>query len=194
LSTHFDGARRALGCISHELSSPLMALYTYVKLAGPDDPRMAAIRACVDRLRTITDLAREVAHADETGTGDVAAALAAGAIACEPTGDARVALPQAQVGTIVGAVVRAVRATLDDGAAVRAQVSGDGARVRLRVGPDGVAAPTAWQPIDPWAARGAGLAVWSAAVLAGEVGGEVRLGERDGAIVVEVELPAAVPA
>ncbi len=193
------GARRALAAISHELASPLTALHTYLRLANGDN--IEPIRACAQRIKGIVELARDLAQLGEAtqpaqdAAGcdlvlalESAAAKLAVAAVIDASGPLLVRVAPARAGLITVALLRAV---MDAGTSsrivMRAERRGD--RIWMRIDPG--TEPTRWRSIDPWrTGTGQKLDLWAAAVAAGE-GSEVRVGELEGQIAVEAELPAA---
>ncbi len=195
-------ARRALSCVGHELASPLMALYTHLERAiAGGETAAVQLRACAARMRSIAELVREVAQTPGAAqTVDLVVAIESAAtrvpgvaIAIVADGPAMVRMPARAAGYVVIAAVRAVARAAPDGAGLRATVEIDAGAdaVRLRIDPG--AAPAGWEVVDPWVSERTGLDLWTAAVVAGEDGGQVRVGEIDGAIAVELELPSAGP-
>ncbi len=201
------GARLALSCVGHELASPLMALYAYLKVAsaGRDDPALGSMRACADRIRAIADVARQLARLEDAdGGGETAlgpvitrAVAALGApVAIEvaaDAGDARVRLGAEAAALIVAAALRAVHRAALDPARLRVRLERvDGASPGLVVRVDGgAAAPATWADVDPFGPAATGLDLWSAAAVTRQAGGAVRIGEHEGEIAVELDLPAA---
>jgi hypothetical protein len=192
------GARRALSCIGHELASPLMVLMSSLErvLDGRTDAPAAQLRAAAERLRAISDVAREVVQTpgvaqrmDLKVAVESAASRVCPALTIDAPGDAPVRMTPRAAGHVATAVVRAVARAAPDGAGVRAHLEVGGGTVRLRVDPGAV--PIAWQDIDPWTSERHGLDLWTAALVAAESGGRVQVGEIDGAIAVIVELPEA---
>lgn len=190
------GARRALSAVGHELASPLTALYTYLKLASGD--HVGSMRRCADRLQVIAELVREVAALDDAPAPDratdLALAIESGAsrlgldVQLERSGEVRATIAPERASTIATALLRAVISSAPD-ARVRARVLGRSERAIVRVAP-GIE-PVAWRVVEPWrASTSHRLELWAAAVAAG-ADGVVRVGEVDGQIAVELELPAA---
>lgn len=189
------GARRALAAISHELASPLTALHTYLRLANGDN--IEPIRACAQRIKGIVELARDLSQLGEAQDAagcdlvlalESAAAQLAVAAVIDASGPLLVRVAPARAVLIAVSLLRAVmHAGTSSRIVMRAERRGD--RVWMRVDP-GIE-PTTWRSIDPWrTGTGQKLDLWAAAVAAGE-GGEVRVGELEGQIAVEAELPAA---
>jgi signal transduction histidine kinase len=189
------GARRALAAVGHELASPLTALYTYLKLAPGD--HVGSMRRCADRIQVIAELVRELAALDDPpvpGATDLAIAIESGAsrlgldVELERSGEVLATIAPDRASTIATALLRAVVSSAPD-SPLRARVFGRGQRAMVRLGP-GIE-PTTWQVVEPWrSSTRHKLELWAAAVAAGAEG-SVRVGEVDGQIAVELELPAA---
>ena len=193
------GARRAFAAISHELASPLTALNTFLRLATGDG--LAPIKRCAERIQAIAELARELAFLDEAASGsravscdlvlavESAAARIAVAVELAANGEHVVIVPPTRAQTIATAVLRAVVLAATAQRFI-ARVERRGDRIWMRIDP-GIE-PAEWRVVEPWrSGTGFKLELWAAAVAARD--GEVRVGEQDGQIAVEVELPAAEP-
>lgn len=190
-----DGARRALAAISHELASPLTALHTFVRLAKGDG--LASIDACVRRIEAAVDLARELSHLDDPAPGDridlvLAFESAASRLALPIRIDApapavaRIAMKRAVL--LATALLRGVQhaATAPE---LRVRLVRHDERIAVRVDP-GIE-PRSWRVIDPWEnGTGFKLDLWAAAVMSGV---DVRVGDFEGQIAVELELRAVTP-
>jgi hypothetical protein len=190
------GARRALAAIGHELSSPLTALSTYLRLAKGEG--LAPIGACVQRIQAIAEVARELAFLDEASidtseTVDIGLAIDSAVarlgltVTVEMPGELRVAAGAKRAVAIIVAGLRAVASTAPAALVVRVERRAD--RICVRIGQG--AEPAAWRVIDPWrSGTGFKLDLWAAAVAAGD-DGVVRVGDVEGQIAVEVELAVA---
>jgi signal transduction histidine kinase len=187
------GARRALAALGHDLASPLTALYTFLQLAKGEG--LGPIRRCADRIQAIAELARELAELEDDAPGAVtnlvlaiesAAARLAIAVQLDVTGEPHARIAMARAGTCATALLRAVADTAA-GAPITARVARRADRICARIDP-GIE-PSAWRVVDPWSSgTGSKLDLWAAAVAAGEHG-IVRVGELNGQIAVELELP-----
>jgi signal transduction histidine kinase len=193
------GARRALSCVGHELSSPLTALYTYLKLAasGRGEDALRQARACADRVQAVTSAIQELSRVggapalvDVGAAVERAAARVPGGARVDFAGrDPAPAWIAPSAGDfVIAAVLRAVASGVDAPAALRARIVGRGGRVELRVSVD--AEPERWAAIEPWSDQRTGLDLWLAAIVAAEAGGAVRSGDVDGRCAVALELPA----
>jgi hypothetical protein len=165
-----SGASVALSSLSHELASPLTALYTYLKIAERAAPAgsLVKIRACADRLRAITAVARVASRPLEAGGEvDVAAAFAAAdpAIAIEGSGRARI--DHEALAAIASAVVFIAAPT-------RAHV--DGTTIRVDRG----APPAHWRAIDAWSGERASFDLWALAMRCARV----EVGDSEGTLAV----------
>ena len=189
------GAHRALAAISHELASPLTALHTFLRLAKGEG--LAPIEACVRRIEAAVSLARDVSHLEEPAANDAtdfvlafesAAARLALPIIVDATGPAIAGVAMKRAVLIATALLRGVQhaATATE---LRVRLRPQEDRISIRVDP-GIE-PQAWRVVDPWASgTGFKLDLWTAAIAADV---EVRVGDVDGQIAVELELPAAEP-
>ncbi len=187
------GARRALAAISHELASPLTALHTFLRLAKGDG--LAPIEACAKRIEAAVSLARDVSHLEEPTANDAtdialafesaAARLALSVVvdATEPA-VARVAMKRAVL--IATSLLRGVQhaATASE---LRVRIRRREEKISIRVDP-GIE-PSSWRVVEPWeSGTGFKMDLWAAALVS-EV--EIRVGDVEGQIAVELELPAA---
>jgi len=189
-----DGARRALAAISHELASPLTALHTFLRLAKGDG--LAPITACVRRIEAAVDLARELSHLEDPAPDDAidlvlafesaSARLAVPIVVDAPTPViARVAMTRAVL--LATTLLRGVQhaATAPE---LHVRLARRDDRIAVRVDP-GIE-PQAWRVVDPWeSGTGFKLDLWAAAVMTGV---DLRVGDFEGQIAVELELPAVV--
>jgi hypothetical protein len=194
-----------MACVGHELTGPLMALYTHLKLARrkSEDPSLEAALRCLERMREITAALQVTGRVDDEeddGDTDGGATELAGVLAMAASGLGRgveIATQGApprvagRVGLVVfGPALRAVARTAADGAALRVVLDGDATTARVRI--DSGVAPEAsrWRRGAPLASARTGLDLWLAALAALDAGGGVRVADGDGVIAVEVELPA----
>jgi hypothetical protein len=194
------GARRALSCVGHELSSPLTALYTYLKLAasGRSEDALRQARACADRLHAITSAIQQLSRLGGSPSRlDVGAAVERAAtyvpggasVGFDERDEAPAWIAPGDGDFVVASVLRAVASAVEPPARLRARLVGRGDRVRLRI--TAAAEPASWKAVEPWSDQRTGLDLWLAAIVAGEAGGALRSGEVDGILGVELELPSA---
>jgi signal transduction histidine kinase len=190
-SAEIRGARRAFAAISHELASPLTALQTYLKRGDVE-----RVQQCVERIRAISDLARELSVLDEVGGAastdlvlavESAAARLSVGVELAAEGPQRARITPARAGMAMTALLRAVVAAAT-GTRFVARVERRGDRICARIDP-GIE-PTAWRDVEPWlASTSFKLDVWAGAVAAGAEA-VVRVGHVAGQIAIELELPA----
>jgi signal transduction histidine kinase len=190
------GARRAMACISHELSGPLMALQTHLKLARRrhEDASLDTALRCVERIGEITKTLQQASRLDRAGEAETMFVdLATAARGCSVGGraivvDVAAAAPaRVAAGTavfILQAAVTAVARTLPDGVDVRVTVDAN----RCTLGDAG--APD-WRAVSPLASARHGLELWLAALAALDAGGTVHVCDADGLLAVQVTLAEA---
>jgi signal transduction histidine kinase len=193
-SAEARGARRAFAAVSHDLASPLTALQTYLKRGDVERAQQ-----CVERIRAINDLARELSMLDEAGGAastdlvlavESAASRLSIAVDIAADGPQRARIAPARASTMMTALMRGVVAAAS-GTRFVARVEHRGDRICARIDP-GIE-PTAWRVIEPWlASTSVKLDLWAGAVAAG-ADAVVRVGHVDGQIAVELDLPAVEP-
>jgi hypothetical protein len=176
----------------------LTALFTHLRIASGND--LTAIRRCAERLQAITELARELSAIEEassrggsTTTNVVHALESASArvvitLDLDASGELVARVAPGRAVTITAALLRAVMHATTS-ARLNARVARRDDRIWVRIDP-GIE-PATWSVVEPWHSGSRHkLDLWGAAVAAGE-DGVVRVGEQDGQIAVELELPAA---
>lgn len=192
-SEETKAARRALSCVSHELTSPLSALSHFLRMAADGEGQaLAAAVRCVDRLRDITWALRAAANVtDSTSSADLGQVLADTAT----THGHRLVLAKSQhlratdrLELAANLALTAVARTADDGSALVAEVVEQEGIVHVRTWIDGKQ-PGDWRAVDPLGETRHGLELWLAALTVGAGGGHVQVAHVDGTVAVALALP-----
>ncbi|MDX2093231.1 MAG: hypothetical protein SFX73_35640 [Kofleriaceae bacterium] len=189
-----NAARHALACVSHELTGPLSALYTYLRLeqAGNTSSTLTAAVRCADRLRDITATLQAVAHVRDTiAERELGLALIQTAATLGhrlELASTRTVRATQRLELAASLAITAIARSAADGALLAGELQALADRVRVWAWVDGKR-PSTWQVSELFGGTRPCHELWLATLTVAAAGGQLHTATVDGVLAVALELP-----